>query len=208
METQLRLAYTILYGDMPAQYERRRMDADHDGKISPDEARTFGTLLAQAIGQAATLEVDGARVPLAFEVADVGLGTDRGIGAAPFSVDLVQSVPIARGQPHRAWFDDHYPLPHPGDFDVVLEEAPGTRISESHRGREGNRFEGLKWTFSGPRISDLEDRSVGFTCVPDAGHPPPALDVPTHPAWSWLLPVGAVAIALAWWLLSRKSRKG
>src|SRR5262249_24370326 len=94
MEGQLRLAYTILYGDLPAEKERRKMDGDGNGAISDDEARHFGEQLAEVVRRTMTLEVDGQRVQPQWATIDVGLGTDRGVHPVPFSVDLVATFVI------------------------------------------------------------------------------------------------------------------
>jgi len=74
MERQLRLAYTVLYGDLPAEGERRRMDADGDGQLSEAEARAYGALLARAVEAQITLELDGRKVSVHFAEPEVGLG--------------------------------------------------------------------------------------------------------------------------------------
>src|SRR5262249_41294366 len=94
MEGRLRLAYTILYGDLPAENERPKMDADGDGTISDAEAKDFAKLLGQLATRTMTLEIDGQRVQPRFDTAEVGLGTDHGIHPVPFSVDLVASFAI------------------------------------------------------------------------------------------------------------------
>ena len=164
MEGRLRMAYTILYGDLPAENERRKMDADGDGTISDAEAHAFAAQLGQLAARAMTLEVDGQRVQPRFDTTDVGLGTDRGVHPVPFSVDLVASFAIVGpGGDHRVLFDDRWEPPKLGETEILLEEAPGTKIVASWAGktpREG--LHGTKWLWPGPRRSDLEDRALGF----------------------------------------------
>jgi hypothetical protein len=161
MESQLRIAYTILYGDLPAEAERRAMDRDGNGTISEDEAHAWGAELARRIEPRLSIELDGHPLPLRFDTIDVGLGTDRGVHPVPFSIDLIVLVPTGGGD-HTVVLDDRFPLARPGEMEVVLEEAPGTRVRESWRGRAGQGLAGLKWVWPVPRASDQEDRSVGF----------------------------------------------
>jgi len=164
MEGRLRMAYTILYGDLPAENERRKMDADGDGTISEAEARDFAATLAKLVAGTMTLEVDGQRVTPRFDSSEVGLGTDRGVHPVPFSVDLVASFAIVgpNGN-HIVSFDDRYEPPKLGETEIVLEEAPGTRVTASWSGKtQKEGLHGLKWLWPGPRRSDLEDRAVGF----------------------------------------------
>ncbi|HJZ84639.1 MAG TPA: hypothetical protein VKN99_05675 [Polyangia bacterium] len=193
MEGQLRLAYTILFGDLPAEAERRRMDADGDGRLSDAEAAAYGQALARAVEARLSLEVDGRSVPVRFTSPEVGLGSERGVHPVPFSVDLVVLIP-APGRQHTVFLDDRFTPPREGETDFVLEEAPGARITASFRGRAGEGLHGLKWTWPGPRASDLEDRSVTFRYqTPNA----PA----ARGARTWLL-VPALAAALALSILS------
>src|SRR5262249_49036288 len=151
------------YGDLPAENERRKMDADGDGAIAEAEAADFAKQLGQVAMRTMTLEVDGQRVQPRFETAEVGLGTDRGIHPVPFSVALVASFAIVGpGGDHTVSFDDRFEPPRLGETEIVLEEAPGTRIAASWAGRTRQEgLHGLKWLWPGPRRSDLEDRSIG-----------------------------------------------
>src|SRR5262249_54068493 len=127
-------------------------------------SHAFAEQLAQVVGRTMTLEIDGQRVTPRFDSTDVGLGTDRGVHPVPFSVDLVASFAIVgpNGN-HTVSFDDRYEPPKLGETEIVIEEAPGTRVTASWAGksqREG--LHGLKWLWPGPRRSDMEDRAVGF----------------------------------------------
>jgi hypothetical protein len=161
MEGRLRVAYTILYGDLPAQAARQRMDVDHDGQITDVEARAFAAAVAATAAPNLALELDGRRAALELAPPEVGLGNDRGVGGIPFSLDLIALVPAPRPA-HTVWFDDHIQVDHEGESEIVLDEAPGCRVTASYRGREGTGLHGLRFAWNGPRASDFEDRSVGF----------------------------------------------
>jgi len=206
MDGQLRLAYTILYGDLPAEEARRKMDANRDGTLSPDEAHAFGEALGRAVGARLTLELDGQRVPVGFAQAEVGLGSERGVHPVPFSIDLIMLVPAGASREHTVYFDDRFALPHEGETEVTLEEAPGVRVTASFAGRSGDGMHGLKWSWLGPRGSDMEDRSLTFRYTTPHG----AAAARPHGASRRtlaLLAIGALAAlgGLAWgWLRRRR----
>jgi hypothetical protein len=165
MEGRLRVAYTILYGDLPAENERKKMDSDGDGAISDAESRAFAGQLAQLVTHTMTLEIDGQRVQPRFDTTEVGLGSDHGVHPVPFSVDLVASFTImGPGGDHTILFDDRYEPPKLGETEIVLEEAPGTKVTASWAGKTPKEgLHGTKWLWPGPRRSDLEDRALGFS---------------------------------------------
>jgi hypothetical protein len=163
MENRVRLAYTILYGDLPGEAERRKMDKDKNGSISADEAKAFGASLGEVLSRTLTITIDGERQALHWESIDVGLGTNVGVGALPFSVDLVTTfAPREGGGEHEIRVDDRFEPPYLGETEVLAEEAPGTRVVASWSGAPRPGLRGLKWLFEGPRRSDLEDRSLGL----------------------------------------------
>jgi hypothetical protein len=167
---RVRIAFTILYGDQPALPERRRMDADHDGKITPAEAKKFGVDVARRVADGLLFEVGDRRVSVQFAEIDVGLGGDDTVRPVPFSVDLVTTVPLVGPGPHTLHFEDRADLPSPGESEVLLDESPGTRVLASYRGRAGEGVHGLKFAWPEPRRSDLESRLIGFQYGPA---PPP-----------------------------------
>jgi hypothetical protein len=198
---RLRVADTILYGDLPAEAERRAMDENHDGVISPAEAAAFGARVARAIAAHSALEVDGRKLALAFE-ADVGFGGDRSLRAAPFSVDLVAMIPLAPAPAHEVRFDDRYEPARAGESELAIEEAPGTRVVASQRGHEAAEvLHGLRFSYPAPRRSDLEDRSIWFRFVAERAA---VARAPARGAASWAVLASVVAVTLVvavalWW---------
>src|SRR5690348_13409378 len=53
---RVRLAYTVLFGQVPGATERRSIDANHDGQIDDAEAQAFADKIGSQV--AATLDVD------------------------------------------------------------------------------------------------------------------------------------------------------
>src|SRR5712692_8560022 len=46
-EREVRLAYTVLFGALPAAAARREADRDSNGRIDPDEAKALGERVRQ-----------------------------------------------------------------------------------------------------------------------------------------------------------------
>src|SRR4030081_2031109 len=63
---RVRLAYTVLFGDNPGRQMRPTMDANKNGLVDEDEAQAFGGKLAQEVGAALDIEIDGRPYLLAW----------------------------------------------------------------------------------------------------------------------------------------------
>ncbi len=203
---RIRLAYTVWFGETPAQAERRQMDTNHDGAITAEEARAFGRAYARTVEQKVLLTVDEKPLPVRFEESLVGLGTERSTRAAAFSVDLVATLAIPPASGHRIAIETRLePLPL-GETDIVLDEAPGTRIADARPGvtRGTPNSAPLTFTWTGPRHSDLEQRQVRFLMTRDASGDEPHAHPKNRRVWPFGL-VGTLAgAALALWQIFRK----
>ncbi|HET7504362.1 MAG TPA: hypothetical protein VFK02_25245 [Kofleriaceae bacterium] len=131
---RLRLAYTVLYGAVPAEGMRRAIDANHDGAIDDAERRGFGDRIAREVAAAIELTIDGVRRPVAWSQVDVGLGAP-GAAAGPFPVDLVAWICLAapRGK-HAVVLRDDFRLERPGETEVKVEDTPGVAITATRIG--------------------------------------------------------------------------
>lgn len=169
---EVRLAYTLMVGPAPAAVWRRAADANADGKIDDADKRALGERAKKAALAGISLRVDGKDVPLALEVADVGLAGDE-VAASPFSVDLVAHIKLGGAGPHTVRFDDATPEPQLGETEVRVEESPATRLVAAHRGPTGDEKE-TRFLFRGQKFSALEDRSITvvFAAAPPSAHEP------------------------------------
>jgi len=196
--SELRLAYTVMYGDAPAIAARKEADRDANGSLDPAEAEGLGARLRDRVAGPGGLSVtvDGVAATLAFEAPAVGLmGTE--VGPSPLSVDLVARVPCPGPGPHLVRFDDHLEL-GAGESEVRIEESPSTTLLDSYRGPPVDAPDGgasgppeRLYLFRGARRTSLEDRSISLRFV---GHAPPAPPAPARTGgarWPW-----AAAIAL------------
>jgi len=155
--SEVRLAYTVMYGAGPAYAERKRADADGDGKLSSTEAQTLGESLRSAVSTGLRLELDGKPAALRFDAPVVGLAGPE-VGPSPFSIDLIAHLECP-GSAHTLVLDDDTPLAELGESEIRVEESPATRLVESHRGKGPGPREN-RILFRGPKFSALEDRSI------------------------------------------------
>jgi hypothetical protein len=155
--SELRLAYTVMYGAGPAYAERKRADANGDGKLDENESRTLGESLRSAVSTGLKLELDGKPVTLSFDAPVVGLAGPE-VGPSAFSVDLIGHLSCP-GSSHTLVLDDNTPLAELGESEIRVEESPATRLLESHRGKGAGPRES-RILFRGPKFSALEDRSI------------------------------------------------
>ena len=163
-EGSLRVAYSVLYGELPSFYARRGMDRDGDGRVSPDEARAHADEIATRFAPASVLTVDGQRIPLRLPDRTATLADPR-VGPIPFSVDLWEVVPLPRRRHHEIAFEAGGELPRLGETEVKFEQAPGTQLVSWCRSRPPctTRAEEPRFVWMGQRSSSMEDRTVSAT---------------------------------------------
>ena len=213
---RLRLVYTVYMGEEPGRRARARMDADRDRMISDGESAAFADDLAAQVAAAATLEVDGATVPLRWAEVDVGLG-DPGAGAGAFAVDLVAWACFDRPREvlvHTVRFTDRFAIDAPGETELRAEESPGVLVTRSQLGAApagGDRPRlDFKWMGgTGPVASgyQLEFKvEPGLATYSDL--PCPSGEAADESAagarrWPWLVGGGALVL-LVGFLLARR----
>ncbi len=173
----------LLEGTLASGEERRRLDADGDGRISDAELRA-GEDRLRAEGAALTTEVDGRALTAPLVVA-IDLGEERRATAAPVVVE------------RRASFPGAWP-PGARRLRVVMTREP-PRLLDTELGvvlGPGLALAGGTdlVTFRGPRASALEERAATFDV---AGPPPPKPGSPRAALVSLALVVVVVAGAVA-----------
>lgn len=156
----VRVAYTVLIGEVPAAAQRKSADANGDGTIDPAEARGWADRLAAAVQKGLVVEVDGVAAKVAWDVPVIGGLEDGRIGPLPFSVDLIGHLEAGRGT-HTLRYDDGTPLPDVGDTEVRIEEGPTVKLLAGWRSRDDGKIQ-TRFAFAGPKFSVIEDRSIGL----------------------------------------------
>jgi hypothetical protein len=195
----VRLAYTVMIGAEPALAARKQADANADGRVDDDESRALAARVRGAVEAGLTVELDGARVSPPFETPSVGLAGAE-VAPSPLSVDLVARIPVGGDGPHRLRVEDSVELTPFGEAEVRVEESPSVRLLAAARGRElpANDAEAkppkeLRWIWSGPPRSALEDRSVSLRFVANASA---SADAPRRGALVGAVGGGIVLIVL------------
>lgn len=194
---QVRVAYTVFFGEVPGAQTRPSIDANHDGQISDPEAQAFGDKLAGEVGSSLELTVDGATHPVTWTTVAVGIGSPQ-VAAGSFSVDLVAwaCLPSARGA-HTLTLRDRFRVPRPGETELKVEDSPGIAITRTRIGSISDP--GHDYRFAGPGGPLMEDGlELVFTAsdtAPLAGHGCAAAFAANKPVPRSL--VIGIAIALA-----------
>ncbi|HEY3354916.1 MAG TPA: hypothetical protein VGQ83_16805 [Polyangia bacterium] len=165
MGDRLRVAYSVLYGELPSFEERREMDRDGDGRVAPAEARARADEVAGICARGSVLEIDGRRHALTFPEREATLGEPR-VAPAPFSIDLWELVPLGPGARHEITFETNHDLRRMGETEIRFEEAPGTRLTAYCVGRgpcRGAPSGEPRFVWTGPRRSSMESRGATAT---------------------------------------------
>jgi nickel/cobalt exporter len=91
---QVHLAYLLDFAELPAYAEIERLDADHDGAVSPDEQRAYLDQRLPPIVAAWTVEIDGSRAPLRITGSSLEVPPgERGLSTLRIAADVVADRP-------------------------------------------------------------------------------------------------------------------
>ena len=197
LPTEVRVTFTIFFGERPGVIERRRVDKDGDGRIDEAEARTLGERTLGELAPGLFVTVDG-RPAAGWKVADVGLGTPT-TGGGALSVDLALAAPYPdpRAAEHTLVLEDATEVALPGESETRVEESPGVRVAECHLANAAGGIE-LRFPFTGnPPGRGAREVRAKFTVDTDLLPRPP----PRPRLWPWAVLAGAalVAAAVALW---------
>jgi hypothetical protein len=177
-----------LEGTLASGEERRRLDADGDGRIS-DAELAAGQERLRAQGPTVTIEVDGRALSAPATVA-IDLGDEPRASAAPVVVEERLSFP--GGFPAGARRVSLAIAREPArllDTELDLVLGPGlTLVAGADR-----------VTFQGPRTSSLEVRAATFEL---AGPPPPPRRKPP-----FVIIVAAAALVISLTAVRKRSRR-
>jgi hypothetical protein len=184
---EVRLGFTLFFGDRPGSALRRGMDANGDGTIDEAEAAAFGAARLAELAGALDVTVDD-RPARGWRVTDVGLGV-ASASAGALSLDLGLTVAYAdpSAAEHRLGIHDRTEIADPGEGEIFVEESPGVRVVESHLAGARDGVE-LRFPYTGNGAPDERAVLVRFSVDPALR---PAR--PSRAAW---LIGGAVLVAL------------
>jgi hypothetical protein len=141
---QVRLAYTIYYGEIPGQAMRKSMDKDNDGTVSEEEAQVFSNQIAAHVADKLRVTVDDALLAVEWEQVYVGLES-RSTSDGAFTVDLVAWLCLDRPKvrtAHAVSLVDETNLDNPGEIGIRVDQSPGIRITSAPAPPEGEAVDG------------------------------------------------------------------
>ncbi|MSP60513.1 MAG: hypothetical protein EXR72_09270 [Myxococcales bacterium] len=156
----VRVAYTVMIGELPAAAARKIADMNGDGAVDDGEAGAWANALAQSVQSGLALDVDGKRLQARWEAPVIGGLENRQVAPIPFSVDLIARLETGGGT-HTVRLDDTTAIPAVGDTEVRIEEGPGAKLLAAWHAREDGKIQ-TRFAWTGPRRSVVEDRSIGF----------------------------------------------
>jgi len=134
---RVRVAFTIMIGDLPGHAARQALDVDADGQVSDAEIEPWKQDLAERIRAQLTVRIDGVEQDVAWSELAIGLGMPD-VSAGAFSLDLIAwfCAPAAGGR-HELDLWDRFALTPPGETEVKIEDQPGITIDVARVGPEG-----------------------------------------------------------------------
>ena len=164
---RLHLQFALLYGNVPALDERRRIDGDGDGQLSAPEINQARRRLARSAAELLSLRLDDQPLGLS-PVATVNTGGKDAVAATPLQLELEAVVALPPGT-RRLDVALGRDLPPMGETEIVLEPGRQWQVvgSESTSGPTGAPE--LRFTFPGARRSADESRQVTFLLRHEAG---------------------------------------
>jgi hypothetical protein len=200
LPTEVRVSFTMFFGERPGVIERRRVDANGDGRIDEAESRALGARVLGELAPGLFVTVDG-RAVSGWTVADVGLGTPA-VGGGALSVDLALTAPYpdVRAAEHTLVLEDATEVPLPGESETRVEESPGVRVAECHLANAAGGIE-LRFPFTGnPAGRGAREVRACFTVDAELRPRPPA----RPRIWPWAVLAGAALVAVGTLLRRRK----
>ena len=156
MGDRVRLAYTVVFGQVQGAAMRRQLDRDHDGRISQAEAEALGDQLDKDVATGLHLALDGHELRWDWARVDVGLGTDR-VAAGALSVDLIAWLCTGGGRGHTLLVRDDVRLAELGLTELTIDVGPGVTVGKAVLGGDPLGDTVASWTGAGgPLATGLE----------------------------------------------------
>jgi hypothetical protein len=149
---QVRLAYTVFFGERPGAQLRPGLDGDRDGMVSDAEAQAFGVKLGAEVAPALALELDGRAVGVSWSTIAVGMGSP-GVRGGSFSVDLIATVCVT-GDRHALRLRDRFRVDRPGETEVRLEADAGAALEVARVGPADDASRLYKFVGAGGPLAD------------------------------------------------------
>jgi hypothetical protein len=208
MGDRVRLAYTVVYGQVQGAALRRQLDRDRDGRIADAEAEALGEQLDRQVATDLHLALDGQPLRWEWSRVDVGLGTDA-VAAGALSVDLIAWLCTGGGAAHTLVVRDDVRLAAMGTTELTVEVGPGVTLASATLGGEPMADTVATWTGVGGPIAtgfDLRYAVDARATRPKDGRCHADAARAQRRWWPFAL-AGALAAAIAAALLIRRRRR-
>jgi hypothetical protein len=160
--------FYLVYGEVPGAEQRRAMDQDKDGRLSPGEQEQAKRAWHARTNELLDVSVDGKRLSLDGAKVDVQLGGDETVTTAPLIVEVYVSWPLEFGT-RTLSVAPKKDFPRLGETEIVLDLSTEWQLLSSQHGDEkgiANRFK-----FEGPRGSDERRSTFVIASVASSGAP-------------------------------------
>jgi hypothetical protein len=163
-----RLEYfvTLLYGAVPGVELRKELDSDGDGSITPAELEKAGQRWKARAPELMALTLDREPLPLREATANLQLGPDQSVNAAPVVVEVYGAHPLAAGR-HEVRLEPGWEPGRLGETELTIDLSPDWILTSSREGQGPDGAE-RRFLFQGPRPSAVADRSATFQLRPVA----------------------------------------
>ena len=208
---RVRFSYVVFFGDVPGAIERRMIDANRDGQISNAEGHAYAVAFGDQLAASLEVQVDGTMAPFIWSSIEVGMGSPD-VAAGTFSIDLVSYACLAspRGSHHLA-FHDRFRVPHPGETEIKVDDAPGITIERARIGDADDPSHDYRFAGPGGPGAPIADRGLelAFTAGPNAvvsGTCASPTSGSRHTLLLLLLGIGVVVAGAGGVLVRKKSR--
>ncbi len=205
---RVRISYIVFFGEVPGAIERRIIDTNRDGQISNVEGHAYAVAFGDQLAASLETQVDGTMAPFIWSSIEVGMGSPE-VAAGTFSIDLVAyaCLAIPRGS-HHLTFHDRFRVPHPGETEVKVDDAPGITIDRARIGAADDPSHDYRFAGAGGPIAD-PGLELAFTAGPQtavSGRCAAPASGASHTLVFVLLGIGVVVVGAGGVLMLRKSR--
>jgi hypothetical protein len=161
-----RLEYfvTLLYGQFPGLDLRKQLDGNGDGTIDAAELDRAAQSWKARAPTLAGLAVDGTAISWADASANVQLGPEDKVTAAPIVVELYGARPL-EARPHDVRLEPGWDPARLGETELTVDLSPDWILAASREGR-GPEGKERRFLYEGRRPSSVADRSATFRIRP------------------------------------------
>jgi hypothetical protein len=220
LPNRVRLDYSLMVGEVPAEQLKRQADVDGNGTLSEQEQSQLCEHLQHSIEREVRLQVDQKPLPLRWTVQPLALKVPT-VEPAPFALELSGEVALPDDhRPHELRFDDRADLPPVGEVELRIEDSPFVELLTTRSGSAQPSSESVSTTSSqvsknplpesahrvptlfrqfGPPRSLLSDRSVSLR-VQRRLPPTP----PSRFPWSYLAALSALLAMIGFAFATRR----